>query len=73
MGTFLSEFLAVSSFNAPVAHPLFEGSDLVIGQGISLCDDGNEVDLVMQFAHELDIDRSQSVDTYIKINTTGAV
>lgn len=39
------------------AHPLLEAGDLLIGKGVRLGNDRNEVDLLMQSSHKLDIDR----------------
>jgi hypothetical protein len=41
------------------AHPSLERANLIIGQGISFCDDWNQVDLGVQSSHELDVEGFQ--------------
>lgn len=38
------------------AYPLLEQGDLLVGKGVGLGNDRNEVDLLMQSSHKLDID-----------------
>jgi hypothetical protein len=52
---------SVSSPRRDVAHPLLEQSDLLVGQSVGLGDDGDEVDLGVQPAHELDINGFEAV------------
>jgi hypothetical protein len=40
-----------------VTHSSLERSDLVIRKSIRLGDDGDKIDLLVQTAHELDVDR----------------
>ena len=42
--------------NGNETHPSLESSDLVVSEGITLCDNGDEVDLLVQTSHELDVD-----------------
>ena len=42
-------------------YTLLEGRDLVVGEGVRLGDDWDEVDLGVQAAHDLDIERLQRV------------
>jgi hypothetical protein len=50
-------------------YTLLEGGNLVVGESVGLCDDGNQVDLGVQAAHNLDIERVTSwlneVDTSV--------
>lgn len=41
------------------AYPVLEQGDLLLGQGVRLGNNGNEVDLLMQPPHEFDVDRFQ--------------
>jgi hypothetical protein len=42
-------------------YPVLEGENLVVSEGVGLGDDGDEVDLGMQAAHDLDVQRLQRV------------
>ena len=42
------------------SHPLFEALQLLPGAGVALPDDGDDVNLVVQPPHELNIDRLAS-------------
>jgi hypothetical protein len=46
-------------------YTLLEGGNLVIGEGVRLCDDGNEVDLGVQAAHNLNIERLERVTSWL--------
>ena len=43
------------------AYSLLEESDLLVGEGIGLCDDRDEIDLGVQSAHHLDIEGLERV------------
>ena len=43
------------------AYASLEAGDLFIGKGVRLGDDGNQVDLVVKAAHNLDVERLQRV------------
>ena len=45
----------------PAASPCFEEGDLLLGEGVRLGDDGDDVDLVVQLLHELNIQGLQTV------------
>jgi hypothetical protein len=42
-------------------HALLESRNLIVGQGVGLGDDRNEVDLGVESAHDLDVQRLQGV------------
>ena len=43
-----------------VTHPLLEQADLLLGESIGLCNDGNQVDFLVKSPHELDINWFES-------------
>jgi hypothetical protein len=42
-------------------YTLLEGGNLIVGEGVGLCDHRNKVDLGVQAAHDLDIERLERV------------
>jgi hypothetical protein len=46
-------------------YTLLEGGNLIIGESIRLGDDGNEVDLGVQAAHDLNIERLERVTSWL--------
>ncbi len=46
---------ALESARRLSSYPLLEGGNFLVGHGITLGNDGNQVDLLMQSLHELDI------------------
>jgi hypothetical protein len=46
-------------------YTLLEGGNLIIGESIRLGDDGNEIDLGVQAAHDLNIERLERVTSWL--------
>jgi len=51
------------------AYALFETDNLLIGQGVGLGNDRDQINLGVQAAHELDIDLLESVQVKDKYTT----
>jgi hypothetical protein len=65
----VSQDLAQSVFANQIpsgsTYPRLERHDLLIGHGIGLCDDWNQVDLGMQSAHDLNVQRLQGMASWL--------
>jgi hypothetical protein len=53
------------TLNDSGTYTLLEGGNLVVGESVGLCDDGNQVDLGVQAAHNLDIERLERVTSWL--------